>query len=84
MEKNIPMSETIRPRMAQALTRVVSMRMTEIHGENVPLFGGVWAIFAAEQWLAGKMSDDEAIADMVARFEQLTEAWLAARGRKAA
>ncbi|MBZ9862608.1 bifunctional 5-dehydro-2-deoxygluconokinase/5-dehydro-2-deoxyphosphogluconate aldolase [Mesorhizobium sp. CA12] len=39
---------------------------------------------AAEQWLAGRMSDDEAIADMAARFEQLTEAWLAARGRKAA
>jgi 5-dehydro-2-deoxygluconokinase len=34
--------------------------------------------------LAGKMSDDEAVADMAARFEQLTEAWLAARGRKAA
>ena len=32
----------------------------------------------------GKMSDDEAIADMASRFEQLTEAWLAARGRKAA
>ncbi|TPI18476.1 5-dehydro-2-deoxygluconokinase [Mesorhizobium sp. B4-1-1] len=41
-------------------------------------------INAAEQWLAGRMSDDEAIADMAARFEQLTEAWLAARGRKAA
>lgn len=41
-------------------------------------------VHAAEQWLAGKMSDDEAIADMAARFEQLTEAWLAARGRKAA
>ncbi|BCG91675.1 bifunctional 5-dehydro-2-deoxygluconokinase/5-dehydro-2-deoxyphosphogluconate aldolase [Mesorhizobium sp. 131-2-1] len=41
-------------------------------------------INAAEQWLAGKMSDDEAVADMASRFEQLTEAWLAARGRKAA
>ncbi|MBZ9961826.1 bifunctional 5-dehydro-2-deoxygluconokinase/5-dehydro-2-deoxyphosphogluconate aldolase [Mesorhizobium sp. BR1-1-14] len=41
-------------------------------------------INAAEQWLSGKMSDDEAIADMASRFEQLTEAWLAARGRKAA
>ncbi|MGB3537014.1 MAG: 5-dehydro-2-deoxygluconokinase [Mesorhizobium sp.] len=41
-------------------------------------------IHAAEQWLAGKMSDDEAIADMAARFEKLTGAWLAARGRKAA
>ncbi|CAN7192510.1 bifunctional 5-dehydro-2-deoxygluconokinase/5-dehydro-2-deoxyphosphogluconate aldolase [Mesorhizobium sp. LjRoot246] len=41
-------------------------------------------VHAAEQWLAGKMSDDEAIADMASRFEQLTDAWLAARGRKAA
>ncbi|TIT31909.1 MAG: 5-dehydro-2-deoxygluconokinase [Mesorhizobium sp.] len=41
-------------------------------------------VHAAEQWLAGKMSDDEAVADMALRFEQLTEAWLAARGRKAA
>ncbi|MER9073846.1 5-dehydro-2-deoxygluconokinase [Mesorhizobium sp. M0904] len=41
-------------------------------------------INAAEQWLAGKMSDDEAVADMASRFERLTEAWLAARGRKAA
>ncbi|MER8414561.1 5-dehydro-2-deoxygluconokinase [Mesorhizobium sp. M1342] len=41
-------------------------------------------VHAAEQWLAGRMSDDEAIADMASRFEQLTDAWLAARGRKAA
>ena len=41
-------------------------------------------VHAAEQWLSGKMSDDEAVADMASRFEQLTEAWLAARGRKAA
>ncbi|RWO47944.1 MAG: 5-dehydro-2-deoxygluconokinase [Mesorhizobium sp.] len=41
-------------------------------------------VHAAEQWLAGKMSEDEAIADMAQRFEQLTDAWLAARGRKAA
>ncbi|RUY23114.1 DUF2090 domain-containing protein, partial [Mesorhizobium sp. M7A.F.Ca.CA.001.13.2.1] len=41
-------------------------------------------VHAAEQWLAGRMSDDEAIADMAQRFEQLTDAWLAARGRKAA
>ncbi|MER8763871.1 5-dehydro-2-deoxygluconokinase [Mesorhizobium sp. M0968] len=41
-------------------------------------------INAAEQWLAGKMSDEEAVADMASRFEKLTEAWLAARGRKAA
>ena len=39
---------------------------------------------AAEKWLAGKMSDEAAIADMARRFENLTEAWLAARGRKAA
>ncbi|SFU03278.1 5-dehydro-2-deoxygluconokinase [Mesorhizobium sp. YR577] len=39
---------------------------------------------AAEKWLAGKISDEEAIADMASRFERLTEAWLAARGRKAA
>jgi len=41
-------------------------------------------VHAAEEWLAGRMSDDEAVADMASRFEQLTEAWLAARGRKAA
>jgi 5-dehydro-2-deoxygluconokinase len=41
-------------------------------------------IHAAERWLSGKMSDNEAVADMGARFEKLTEAWLAARGRKAA
>jgi 5-dehydro-2-deoxygluconokinase len=39
---------------------------------------------AAEKWLSGKMSDEAAIADMARRFENLTEAWLAARGRKAA
>ncbi len=39
---------------------------------------------AAEQWFAGEMSDEEAIADMAGRFEKLTRAWLAARGRKAA
>ena len=41
-------------------------------------------INAAERWLAGGMSDEEAIADMATRFEGLTKAWLAARGRKAA
>jgi 5-dehydro-2-deoxygluconokinase len=43
-------------------------------------------IFAevAEKWLAGRMSDDDAVAEMARRFEKLTEAWLAARGRKAA
>jgi len=39
---------------------------------------------AAENWLAGKMSDEDAVADMAARFERLTRAWQAARGRKAA
>ena len=38
----------------------------------------------AERWLAGKISDGDAVAKMVARFEKLAEAWLAARGRKAA
>jgi 5-dehydro-2-deoxygluconokinase len=39
---------------------------------------------AAEQWLAGKMSDEAAVSDMAGRFAKLTEAWLAARGQKAA
>ena len=39
---------------------------------------------AAEKWLAGKTSDEEAIEDMADRFGKLTKAWLAARGRKAA
>jgi 5-dehydro-2-deoxygluconokinase len=39
---------------------------------------------AAEKWLAGTISDEAAIADMAERFEGLTEAWLAVRGRKAA
>jgi 5-dehydro-2-deoxygluconokinase len=39
---------------------------------------------AAEQWFAGRISDEAAITDMAERFERLTEAWLAARGRKAA
>ena len=43
-------------------------------------------IFAepAEKWLAGKISDEAAVTDMADRFEKLTKAWLAARGRKAA
>jgi 5-dehydro-2-deoxygluconokinase len=41
-------------------------------------------IHAAEQWLAGRMTDEQAIADMASRFRQLTEAWLATRGREAA
>ncbi|WP_315925219.1 bifunctional 5-dehydro-2-deoxygluconokinase/5-dehydro-2-deoxyphosphogluconate aldolase [Mesorhizobium sp. SP-1A] len=38
---------------------------------------------AAEKWLAGRISDEEAVADMARRFGRLTEAWLAASGRKA-
>ncbi|WP_378949145.1 5-dehydro-2-deoxygluconokinase [Mesorhizobium sp. ANAO-SY3R2] len=39
---------------------------------------------AAEQWLAGRMTDQAAVDDMAQRFEQLTKAWLAARDRRAA
>jgi len=39
------MTKTIRLTMAQALTRFLTRQMTEIDGETVPLFGGVWAIF---------------------------------------
>jgi 5-dehydro-2-deoxygluconokinase len=39
---------------------------------------------AAEQWFAGKSSDEEAVADMAERFEKLTRAWLVVRGREAA
>jgi 5-dehydro-2-deoxygluconokinase len=39
---------------------------------------------AAEKWLVGGIDDETAIADMAQRFEDLTKAWLAARGRKAA
>jgi 5-dehydro-2-deoxygluconokinase len=39
---------------------------------------------AAERWLSGAISDEAAIEDMADRFEKLTEAWLAARSRKAA
>ncbi|MDI7861196.1 5-dehydro-2-deoxygluconokinase [Rhizobiaceae bacterium n13] len=35
---------------------------------------------AAREWLSGRMSDDEAIADMAGRFRQLTDAWLRTRG----
>ena len=39
-------------------------------------------IFAhsARLWLGGAMSDEEAIADMATRFEELTSAWLNTRG----
>jgi 5-dehydro-2-deoxygluconokinase len=39
---------------------------------------------AAEQWLAGKMDDDKAVADMASRFAVLCDAWLSARAEKAA
>lgn len=36
---------TVRLTMAQALTRYLSRQITEIDGERVAVFGGVWAIF---------------------------------------
>jgi 3D-(3,5/4)-trihydroxycyclohexane-1,2-dione acylhydrolase (decyclizing) len=39
------MSKTVRLTMAQALTRFLARQTTEIDGEILPLFGGVWAIF---------------------------------------
>jgi 3D-(3,5/4)-trihydroxycyclohexane-1,2-dione acylhydrolase (decyclizing) len=39
------MTRKIRLTMAQALARFLTRQMTEIDGEKVPLFGGVWAIF---------------------------------------
>ncbi|MGF7052790.1 3D-(3,5/4)-trihydroxycyclohexane-1,2-dione acylhydrolase (decyclizing) [Bosea sp. OAE752] len=36
---------TVRLTMAQALTRFLAAQMTEIDGERLPIFGGVWAIF---------------------------------------
>lgn len=39
------MTKTIRLTMAQALTKFLSRQMTEIDGERLPIFGGVWAIF---------------------------------------
>lgn len=39
------MTKTIRLTMAQALVRFLTCQMTEIDGEKVPLFAGVWAIF---------------------------------------
>jgi 5-dehydro-2-deoxygluconokinase len=35
---------------------------------------------AAQLWLSGAMSDEDAIADMAGRFEGLTRAWLRTRG----
>jgi 5-dehydro-2-deoxygluconokinase len=39
---------------------------------------------AAEAWLADRIGDEAAIADMARRFGALTELWLSTRGRKAA
>src|SRR5918995_7352543 len=39
------MGKTIRLTMAQALTKFLARQITEIDGEMLPLFGGVWAIF---------------------------------------
>jgi 3D-(3,5/4)-trihydroxycyclohexane-1,2-dione acylhydrolase (decyclizing) len=39
------MQKTVRLTMAQALARFLSRQMTEIDGQKLPLFGGVWAIF---------------------------------------
>ena len=39
------MTETIRLTTAQALVRFLAAQMTEIEGERLPLFAGVWAIF---------------------------------------
>jgi 5-dehydro-2-deoxygluconokinase len=35
---------------------------------------------AAQAWLAGQISDEEAVADMTGRFQSLVEVWEAARG----
>jgi 3D-(3,5/4)-trihydroxycyclohexane-1,2-dione acylhydrolase (decyclizing) len=39
------MAKTIRLTMAQAVTRFMARQMTEVDGEKLPIFGGVWAIF---------------------------------------
>jgi 5-dehydro-2-deoxygluconokinase len=41
---------------------------------------------AAERWLAGRISDEEAVADMASRFRRLCETWdgAAAQARRAA
>ncbi len=39
---------------------------------------------AAENWLAGRITDNQAIDDMAGRFERLTTAWLRARAPKSA
>ena len=37
---------------------------------------------AAEQWLAGRIDDEAAIADLVRRFGSLVDAWRAARAHQ--
>jgi 3D-(3,5/4)-trihydroxycyclohexane-1,2-dione acylhydrolase (decyclizing) len=39
------MSKTIRLTTAQAIVRFLTRQMTEIDGQKLPIFGGVWAIF---------------------------------------
>jgi 5-dehydro-2-deoxygluconokinase len=39
---------------------------------------------AADRWLAGAMTDEEAVADMAGRFGRLVRAWEAAQAREAA
>ncbi len=39
---------------------------------------------AAQRWMSGAMTDEEAIADMASRFERLADAWRATRNRQAA
>jgi 5-dehydro-2-deoxygluconokinase len=39
---------------------------------------------AAQAWLSGKMSEDDAVADMAERFAQLTASWQRLRGAQAA
>ena len=38
---------------------------------------------AAERWLAGRLSDEGAVAEMSARFRRLCEAWDRGRGAEA-
>ena len=55
----------------------VAARHTSVKG-----FAAGRAIFApaARAWLAGEMDDDEAVADMAARYRRLCASWDAARG----
>jgi 5-dehydro-2-deoxygluconokinase len=36
---------------------------------------------AARAWFAGRMSDEDAVADVAARYERLIESWRALRAR---